>query len=344
MKNTSEDYYSDYSAYTDSYDNDTFYRPVTICINENLDLFVSSYIPPVYFILFFLSLFGNTVILVILAKFEKLNSVTNIFILNLVISDLIFTITFPFTAVSHLSDWVFGNVMCKLTVACFFTGFQSFVIFITLMTIDQYLTIVHSWSATSRLMVRYAKCISIFAWSASIMFSIPDIVIYTTTSNNSEDTECSVSSEGHTRWWLILGHYKYFVVFFLLPLLIVIFCYAGIVLKITTCNIRSRDRVLKLIFFIVLFYFICWSPYNILMFLMFLEKTESFKDCNSILHYVFYVCQTIIYFHCSINPLLYAVLGTKFRRHLSCSWVHCNQRRINQQQDFSLRTSLEHGL
>ncbi|CAH2283487.1 C-C chemokine receptor type 3-like [Pelobates cultripes] len=222
-------------------------------------------------------LIGNTVILVILAKWEKLNSVTNIFILNLVISDLIFTVTFPFTTVSLISHWVFGEIMCKLVTAFFFTGFQSFVIFITLMTIDQYLIIVHSWSSTSSQKVRYAQMISVFAWVTSIIFSVPDIIIYTSIDESFDLPDCSVSSHGLAKW-LTVGHYKHFVLFFLLPLLIVIVCYFGIVVKIITSNIRRRDRVLKLIFFIVLFFFVCWSPYNIIMFLIGITRSQPFNN------------------------------------------------------------------
>ncbi|XP_063306679.1 C-C chemokine receptor type 8-like [Pelobates fuscus] len=344
MKNNSEEYDFEYSSSTEYfYDNITTFEPVTICNHERLHMFVSSYVPTVHLILFCLSLIGNTVILVILAKWEKLNSVTNIFILNLVISDLIFTVTFPFTTVALISHWVFGEIMCKMVTAFFFTGFQSFVIFITLMTIDQYLIIVHSWSSTSSQKVRYAQMISVFAWVTSIIFSVPDIIIYTSIDESLDLPDCSVSSHGLAKW-LTVGHYKHFVLFFLLPLLIVIVCYFGIAVKIITSNIRRRDRVLKLIFFIVLFFFVCWSPYNIIMFLMFMEHTESFNDCNSLLHYMFYVSQTILYLHCCINPFLYAIFGTKFRRHIICSCRrNCEQRQTSQQQDISLRTSFVPG-
>ncbi|KAM8967014.1 C-C chemokine receptor type 8-like [Pelodytes ibericus] len=346
MKTITEEFFPEDEPYTDDYDyNDTSNQPVAICENDNLHLFVSPFIQSVLLTLFCLSFIGNSVILIILTKWEKLNSVTNIFILNLVIADLIFTVSFPFIAVSYASQWIFGEAMCKMTMAFFFTGFQSFVIFITLMTVYQYLTIVHSWSSTSRLRVRYAGFICVFTWGISIVFCIPDIIIYTTINGNSEKIECSTSAEGYTRWWLSLGTYKHFVLFFLLPLVIIIFCYVRIVVKINKCNIRRRDRVLKLIFCIGLFFFLCWSPYNIIMMLMFQEHIGN--DCNSDINvqYAFYICQTIVYFHCCINPLLYAFVGTKFRRHLSCPFArNCTPRRVNQQQDFSLRTSLVHGI
>ncbi|KAM4688998.1 chemokine XC receptor 1-like [Discoglossus pictus] len=313
---------------------------ILLCERENLQAFVSSYIATVLYLMFILSITGNSLTLFILLKWEKINSVTNVFILNLIISDLIFSITLPFTAVDYSSSWIFGNLLCKVTTGFFFIGFQSFITFLTLMTIDQYLIVVHSWSSSSRLKVRCAVYVSITVWITSIIFSIPDVLISETRSNESGETTCEAShySFAETGWWISLGHYKHFVLFFFFPMCIIFFCYVGIIVKITKSNIRRKGKVLKLIFFIVLFFFLCWSPYNIIMFLMFQEQIQSFKDCNIPLQYLFYIFQTIVYSHCCMNPFLYAFLGTKFRRHLSCSSRHCFPRRLP--QDLSLKTSL----
>ncbi|XP_053569035.1 C-C chemokine receptor type 4 [Bombina bombina] len=329
MESTTENPYYDYSDMYDAI-------PIQICEREELRHFVSTYITPSYYLMFILSFIGNGLITLILVKWEKFHSVTNIFILNLVISNIFFSSTLPFMAVYQSSAWIFGNIMCKMTNTFFFIGFQSFAAFLTLMTIDQYLIVVHSWSSSSRGRISYALYMSIIVWSVSIFSSIPDIILYTE-SDQMGNKVCEVNNTTDNHWWLLLAHYKHFVLFFLVPLFIIITCYFRIVLKLTTCNIRRKTTVLKLIFSIVILFILCWTPYNIIMFVMFQKQT--FIECHSFLPYIFSVCQSIVYFHCCLNPVLYAFLGTKFRKYL-CSCAKNCLPRTPQQNDLSLRTSL----
>ncbi|KAE8597092.1 hypothetical protein XENTR_v10016353 [Xenopus tropicalis] len=331
---------------TEGYDYDTLdYTDgslISLCEKEDLQSFLSFY-PIVFYILFVLSITGNMMILIILLKWEKFNTVTNIFILNLVISDVLFSVTLPFTAFYISSSWIFGNVMCKLTTAFYFSGFQSFVIFLTLMTIDQYLMIVHSWSSTSRSRIQYAVNISVIAWCLSILFSLPEVILSSTKVMNTGETVCEMLTfqNEQNKWWLVIGHYKHFSLFFIIPIIIIVICYIGIALKLTTCNIRRKAKVLKLIFVIAFLFFLCWIPYNITMILMFQETIESFNNCKSVLHYVFYISQTLLYIHCCTNPLLYTFLGTKFKRYFRCSFSRlCLPRVLSMEHDISLRTSM----
>ncbi|XP_075068863.1 chemokine XC receptor 1-like [Mixophyes fleayi] len=332
----------DYSDY--SYTPRTI-TPVMICEQEDINTFVTSYISTIFYILFCISAIGNSIILIILVKKEKLQSVTNIYILNLVVSDSIFSVTLPFTAIDQSYNWIFGTILCKMHTAAFHIGFQSFVIFITLTTLDQYFTIVHSWSTSSRLRLRYAVCISCIAWGISIILSIPDVISYTVINNDLGVTLCKFSAVigDQTYLWLSIGHYKHFIVFYIVPLSIIIFCYIQIVLKLAKSNLRKKSRALKVIFFIALLFFLCWTPYNILMFLLFKKHIELFADCSSVPQYIFHICQTTVYVHCCMNPFLYAFLGTKFRRHLKCSFKRHTSRNISQ-QEISLKTSLANGI
>ncbi|XP_034038498.1 C-C chemokine receptor type 3-like [Thalassophryne amazonica] len=89
-----------------------------------------------------LSLLANLLVLVILVKYENLKSLTNLFILNMACSDLIFTITLPFWAVYYLNHWVFGVFLCHFVEAAYFVGMYSSIILLTAMTVDRFATVV----------------------------------------------------------------------------------------------------------------------------------------------------------------------------------------------------------
>lgn len=63
-----------------------------------------------------LSLVGNAMILIAVYKFRSLQTITNVFIVNLGAADLLLALlAMPFTMVSSVTrQWVFGNIMCNI--------------------------------------------------------------------------------------------------------------------------------------------------------------------------------------------------------------------------------------
>ncbi|XP_069766280.1 C-C chemokine receptor type 4-like isoform X3 [Narcine bancroftii] len=107
-KMSSTDYLDDYNYNYSIYIDDDF---APLCENHEASLFGGVFAQVFYSLIFLLSLTGNILVLWILMKYEKLKTVTDIFILNLVTSDLLFSCSLPFWAVDHAHGWIF--VTCK---------------------------------------------------------------------------------------------------------------------------------------------------------------------------------------------------------------------------------------
>lgn len=71
---------------------------------------------PLYLIIFLLAVVGNVLVILTLVHNKRMRTVTNLFLLNLAISDLLLGIfCMPFTLVGMLlRDFIFGELMCKL--------------------------------------------------------------------------------------------------------------------------------------------------------------------------------------------------------------------------------------
>lgn len=71
-----------------------------------------------YSLIFFLSVFGNLLIIVVLTVNKRMRTVTNTFLLSLAVSDLMMAIfCMPFNLIpSILKDFIFGAPMCKIVV------------------------------------------------------------------------------------------------------------------------------------------------------------------------------------------------------------------------------------
>ncbi|XP_078542008.1 C-C chemokine receptor type 4-like [Lissotriton helveticus] len=315
---------------------------IFLCEKEELMKFGSIFVPVSYCLVFILSLTGNALILIVMAKCEKMASVTNIFILNLILSDMLFSLSLPFWAVYHFSHWIFGEIMCKIISWVFFLGFYSSVMFLTLMTIDRYLAIVHALSTARHHRIRYATGASLVIWFLSLAASIPEFIFSGERQNSNNDILCEELSfmEHHYHTWKQVSFYQHSIMFYLVPLVIIIFCYSRIVITIRKSSLHKKCRVVKLVFFIVLLFFLCWTPYYLITFILYWQNILSDSACDTSVDYAYYICRSIAYFHCCVNPLLYTFLGTKYRKHLSyLIKKKCLPVKTIQQQDLSMRMS-----
>lgn len=77
---------------------------------------ISAFIIIPYSIIFLLSVVGNSLVIMTLIRHEKMRTVTNVFLLNLAISDLLLAVfCMPFSLVPmFMQEFIFGPVVCVL--------------------------------------------------------------------------------------------------------------------------------------------------------------------------------------------------------------------------------------
>ncbi|XP_049910651.1 chemokine (C motif) receptor 1a, duplicate 1 [Epinephelus moara] len=289
-----------------------------VCEKAEVVKFGSIFIPVFFFVVIMLSLIGNILVLVILAMYENLKSLTNTFILNLAISDLVFTIGLPFWAIYHIWGWLFSEALCKIVTFVFFTGFYSSILFLTIMTIYRYLAVVHPLSGLSTPKLSTGIFVSFLLWIISIGAAMPSLLHSSLVSiphNGSHSLGCEYDS---TLWKNISISQQN--IFFLVAFTVMAFCYIQILRRITRTRSHTKNRAVKLVFCIVAVFFLGWVPYNVVIFLRIMADNlvAPFDDCDASidLDYAFYVCRLIAFSHCCLNPVFYAFVGVKFRSHL----------------------------
>ncbi|KAJ8272765.1 hypothetical protein GJAV_G00093160 [Gymnothorax javanicus] len=294
-------------------------EPVTLCDKTAVNRFGARLMPTFFYCIFLLSLLGNGLVLYILYKYEKLSTVTNIFLLNLVISDLIFSLSLPFWATYYSSEWIFGEAMCKLVGSLYFVGFYSSILFLTLMTFDRYLAVVHAIAAAKRRRMIYALASTATVWGVSILASIKEFVMYGTREDSQYGMLCEETgySQSVLAKWQLVSYYQQFILFFLLPLGIVLYCYVRITLRIIETRMREKCRAVKLIFVIVVTFFLCWTPYNVVVLLRALHTSVGYSSepCTDDLDYAQYVTRNMAFLYCCVSPLFYTFVGKKFQSH-----------------------------
>ncbi|KAM4727532.1 chemokine (C-C motif) receptor 12a isoform 1-T2 [Anableps anableps] len=301
-------------------------RPVQLCAKETVNTLGAKLIPVFYTLNFLLSYLGNILVLLIIFKYEKLTTVTNIFLLNLVLSNLLFASSLPFWAFYHLSEWTFGEALCKIVSSAYFIGFYSSILFLTLMTFDRYLAVVHALAACKSRKKKYAIISSVVVWWISIAASVKELVLRHVWENPLGGLMCEESglSASSMRVWRLVSYHQQFLIFFLLPLILIMYCYTRITLRILSTRMKEKCRAIKLIFVIILTFFICWAPYNIVCLLRAIkisatETDTEQEECHDSenLDYAYYVTRNIAYLYCCISPMFYTFLGKKFQNHFN---------------------------
>ncbi|KAL0201716.1 hypothetical protein M9458_004903 [Cirrhinus mrigala] len=159
---TTSDYY-DYSLTNED----------DICIKKNAIQFGKA-ITPVFFITIALfSCVGNTLVLWVLVKYENLKSLTNTLLLNLALSDLIFTFGLPFWAYYYMYGWTLGDPACKAVHFVFYMGYYSSIIILTVLTVHHYMAVVHPMPVVMSRKSLHCYATSVVIWIISLCAAIP---------------------------------------------------------------------------------------------------------------------------------------------------------------------------
>ncbi|XP_043575371.1 C-C chemokine receptor type 3-like [Chiloscyllium plagiosum] len=313
------DFY-EYHGYYDDYGNDS--ALIYLCENHEPNAFGATLTPVLFSLTFIISLAGNALVLWVLVRYERLKTVTDIFILNLVTSNLLFTFSLPFWAVDHTRGWIFGKVMCKIMSSIFFIGYYSGIMLLTLMTIDRYFIVVHPLPAVRIRKVSYAIAASSVVWGISMAATVPEMIFSDIVGHEENRLYCISDYPPESAQILeLLGYYLQNILFFFIPFVVIVFCYWRILNTVIRCKAKKKHKTVKLILWIVVVFFVCWTPYNvvILLFSLVTLKVPAFETCEMNIHltYMFYISRDLAYCHCCLNPFFYAFVGTKFRNHLT---------------------------
>ncbi|XP_019486637.1 PREDICTED: C-C chemokine receptor type 3 [Hipposideros armiger] len=289
------------------------------CEKVNVQELGTQLLPPLYALVFGVGLLGNVLVVVILKKYRRLRIMTNIYLLNLAISDLLFLVTLPFWIhYIRWNEWVFGHRMCKLLSGLYYIGLYSEIFFIILLTIDRYLAIVHAVFALRARTVTIGIISSVFTWALAGLAALPEFIFHRF-QEDSEQVLCSpLYPEDEEDTWKRFYAVRMNVLGLVLPLLIMAVCYAGIIKTLVRCPSRKKYKAIRLIFVIMVVFFIFWGPYNLVLLLSAYQTIFFEADCerSKQLDVAMLVTEVIAYTHCCVNPVIYAFVGERFREHL----------------------------
>lgn len=293
--------------------------PCSIGRNQDLQRIL---LPTVYGVIFTLGLAGNGLVVVVMGCQRKSRTMTDRYRLHLSVADLLFVLSLPFWAVDAASGWLFGGFMCVLVHMVYTVNLYGSVLLLAFISLDRYLAVVHATSSQATRRLLSERVVYLGAWLPAALLTAPDLA-FARAAEVGGALESRVVCQRiypaeSTLAWMAAFRAQHVLVGFVLPGFVILVCYCVIIVTLSrgSKGVQKR-RALRTTVALVACFFACWLPYCagiVVDTLMQLGVIAHSCALQTGLETWFFVTEPLAYFHCCLNPILYAFLGVKFKK------------------------------
>ncbi|XP_004444119.2 PREDICTED: cysteinyl leukotriene receptor 2 [Ceratotherium simum simum] len=287
--------------------------------NCTIEDFKRDFYPTVYLIIFVWGALGNGFSIYVFLQLYKKRTSVNVFMLNLAISDLLFISTLPFRADYYLrgSNWIFGDLACRIMSYSLYVNMYSSIYFLTVLSVVRFLATVHPFRLLHVTSIRSAWILCGVIWVFIMASSI------TLLKNGSEQegnvTSCLELNLNKIGKLQAMNHIA-LVVGFLLPFCTLSICYLLIIrallkVEVPETGLRlSHKKALTTIIIALIIFLLCFLPYHILRTLhLIMWKVGT---CRDWLHKAVVITLALAASNSCFNPFLYYFAGENFKDRL----------------------------
>ncbi|XP_063623189.1 prolactin-releasing peptide receptor-like [Cydia splendana] len=276
-----------------------------------------------YAIIFILGVFGNVLVCFVVFRNRAMQTVTNLFITNLALSDILLCIfAVPLTPMyTFLGRWVFGRLLCHLMPYAQGTSVYISTLTLTSIAIDRFFVIIYPFHP--RMKLNTCIFIIVFIWIFSLVVTCPYGLFMGIQITNNK-TYCEES-------WPADRSRKIFGVFtsvlqFVIPFLVIAICYTCVSIRLndrarskpgaknTRREEADRDRkkrTNRMLISMVAIFGISWLPINVIN--IFNDFYAAMTEWNY--YYMsFFLAHSMAMASTCYNPFLYAWLNENFRK------------------------------
>ncbi|XP_047426076.1 neuropeptide FF receptor 2 [Mugil cephalus] len=301
-----------------------------------------------YLLIFLVCMVGNGVVCFIVLRSKNMRSVTNLFILNLAISDLLVGIfCMPTTLVDNIiTGWPFGSVVCKLSGMVQGISVSASVFTLVAIAVDRFRCIVYPFK--QKLTITTSKLIIVIIWVLAVSIMCPSGVMLQVTKEQSVRIVLGRDNDTRPFYWCRenwptqemrkIYTTVLFANIYLAPLSLIVVMYARIGFTLFKTSIppvggapgegsgnnklsmegrhtisRKKKRVIMMLLIVALLFILSWLPLWALMMLSdYASLTEHQYRVINI--YVYPLAHWLAFFNSSVNPIIYGFFNENFRR------------------------------
>lgn len=264
----------------------------------------------VFCLVFLFGVTGNSLVIATFALYRRLRlrSMTDVFLFHLALADLLLLLTLPLQAVDTHLGWILSVPLCKVMRACYTVNTYSGLLLLACISVDRYMLVARAQEMLKlrTQILRGGKLAAVGVWVVAVLLSLPEI-LFSGVSGSGKDAFCGMQKSGRVKMatnGAIIG-------VFCLSLSVMVICYTSIGLVLWEGHSHRRgkqwhrQRTLKLMVALVLVFLVFQLPYTVV-----LSRKMAGQFCDLLTEYI--TC-TLAFTRCCLNPILYALVGVRFR-------------------------------
>lgn len=243
----------------------------TVAPNANFSFLGVEFAKVLYGIVCLVGLCGNSLVIYVVLRFSKMQTVTNMYIFNLALADEMFLIGLPFLIITVvLKYWPFGSFMCKLYMTTTSINQITSCLLLTVMSADRYVAVCHPISSPRYRTTTIAKFICCTVWSVSAFLMVPIFMYADVADEEGKSNSCNI-------YWPqseIMDGQKAFTLYsftfgFFIPCILIFLFYFLVICKLRTVGPKNKSKEKKknhrkvtyLVLTVITVYVLCWLPY-----------------------------------------------------------------------------------
>ncbi|XP_063734921.1 chemerin-like receptor 1 [Eleginops maclovinus] len=267
----------------------------------------------IYCLIFAFGTIGNSLVIYVTGCRMK-RTVNSVWFLNLALADFLFTTFLIFTIISHSqnTEWMFGQVLCKLNTIVILLNMFASIFLLTAISLDRCFSIWLVVWAQNRRTVGKAQIICVVIWITAGVCSAPfahfrEVISY-------HGKEYCNYPQSITEGTIIknLNIFR-FVMGFLIPFLVICVSYVAIVVRARRLQKTRKQKCRRIIFSVVLAFFICWLPFHVLQFI------DSNNQHLASIQIIGPLVVSLCFMNSCLNPILYVFMCDEFQQKLKQS-------------------------
>ncbi|XP_076875981.1 neuropeptide FF receptor 1 like 1 [Brachyhypopomus gauderio] len=286
-----------------------------------------------YLLVLLMCVGGNGLVCTVLLRNRNMRSVTNLFILNLAVSDLLVGVfCVPTTLIDNLiSGWPFSQNACTLNNLVQGMSVSASVFTLVAIAVDRYIGILYPFRP--RLRPVSALFSIFFIWLLAFAIIFPSAATLTVIRLDDtymvEDNQTYPLFVCYENWPHAAMRRIYttfiFVHVYVAPLALISLMYGCIALKLSgslqpnsssrACRGRSKRRVkvIKMLTTVAVLFMVSWLPLWSLMLLTDYRELDR-QQIDFLSSYLFPVAHWLAFFNSGVNPVIYGFFNENFRR------------------------------
>lgn len=267
----------------------------------------------IYCLIFAFGTIGNSLVIYVTGCRMK-RTVNSVWFLNLALADFLFSTFLIFTIISTSqgNHWMFGLVFCKLKTFVIVVNMFASIFLLTAISVDRCFSIWFVVWAQNKRTVGKARIICAVIWITAGVCSAPYAHVREVWPHG-EKIMCYAKSNTRKQTW-ILDIFR-FVMGFLIPFLVICVSYVAIVVRAGHLTKPRKQRCRRVIFSVVLAFFICWLPFHVFIFVHSYNPNLGIINVQIVGPLVLSLC----FMNSCLNPILYVFMGHEFQQKLKRS-------------------------